>query len=259
MKTLLFLLSFPVLSLARENIFLKDYENKNNKIHKSHFFFTLDSTLLMYKSNINYTGQKSKIKSKDSLPYIGPQFGIGYRFKISEHFSTSSRASVNFLLHRRHDIELASEEIVIPINETEEDNRMYGANIEQVFTYRFKVGNSYYLEPFISVGAGYAYSRNKVEHKYNDFINSEFFRTVVTEEIFFQNFGLGFNILSENGLYMYFRTYKNALTVGRIKEKGSQKLFSSSSNTTSSPIDVNIPVEENRDEFSMALGLGYVF
>lgn len=261
MKLLYFicLFSFSNLSFSQddEELFLfKDFSQENSKVDISHFVFNLDTTMMIYRSNSNYIGNKASVSSSDNVAYIGPKISLGYRFNLFSGISTTSRVSAFYLQQRQRDVEFAREDIELIINQTEEDNKMLGAEISQDLLYRFEISENYYFEPFIQTAIGYAVSRNEFKHTFNDFINTEYYDSKIKENILFQNLSLGFNIFSRNGLLFYFKASKNVFTIGEVSEEGKRKEISS---TVETNFEEKKDVKETRDEYSLSVGFGYIF
>ncbi|MCB9095892.1 MAG: hypothetical protein H6621_12560 [Halobacteriovoraceae bacterium] len=260
------LLGFIVLNAnalyAIDQIIMKDTDVLEEKIYKKHWYFTLDTTLIMYNNPLSYTGSKNTFKSKEHLPYIGPTLAIGYAFPLSSSFWTSTQISGFFYQNKEREIERAKEEYPLSIRDSIVDNKMYGLFISQTFTIRMKMG-SYFFEPFAQIGIGYALANNKLKYTYDDLVNMEEYYVRVDEELAFQNVALGFNILSKNGIYLFTKIQKNLITIGKYEKYGSERAYGDSTFLgTANPI---VPVNEsdnftkNRDEFSASLGFGYIY
>lgn len=240
------------------NVFFRDTNFKNENIKKAHFFFNFETTLLMYKNDNAYIGNFAKVEATDNMAYIGPSLGIGFRFPLISSFSTSSHLSVYQFINRDHQVDKASEEIPVIISEQENSNTLTGAEFAQRFFLRFEVTERSYFEPFFQIGLGYAQARSKYEHYYYDYLKSEYYSSIIKEELLTQNIALGFNIIHLNGIFMIFKIQKNVLTIGERESKVSQFALTANlgtPSTTSSTAKVN----ENRDEYSATLGFGYIF
>ncbi len=240
------------------NIFFREKTFISPNAKKSHFFMNLETSLLMYKSDVSYTGIKASVKATDSLPLIGPSLGFGYRFRWG-NVSTSGQVNLFRYTNRDHFSGKASEEIPVMISEQENDNTITGLEYAQRFYMTFQLSERNLIEPFIQVGLGYAISESKFEHYYYDYENSEYYLATVDEQLLTQNLAIGFNIMNRNGLYFIFKVQKNVLTIGERDTQIAEFAFQGGLGSPSTTADTTVDVNQNRDEFSVTLGAGYVF
>jgi len=265
MKIVILLFSF---SLAAQDIMTKDFTKYSNKMDHSHFSFHSDVSIQTYKSENEMSGfEKSSVTKDDNVTYFGPTLGFSYRFFLNHRISTSSRADGFYYFSNKRDLFQFSEDYPEDVLRNESFNSMYGVKLSQSLIYRIPVGRTVYFEPYVIGSIGFSLVRNSIDYDYDEILNTEGFVSKTKESLINTGVGLGFNIMSKNGLFVYAQGVKNFLSISSSKK--STTTYPWTSGTASNPPDpsanaVSTPesdtnTESSRDEFSASLGFGYVF
>lgn len=246
----------------------KDYTKFTNKMDSNHFSFHSDFSIQTYKSENEMSGfMKANIKKEDSVTYMGPSLGFSYRFFLNHRISTSTRADGFYYFSKKRDLFQFSEDYPEDVLKNENFHTMYGVKASQSLIYRIPVGRTVYFEPYVIGSIGFSLVRNTIDYDYDEILNTEGFVSKTKESLVNTGVGIGFNIMSKNGLFVYAQGVKNFLAISSSKK--STTTYPWSSGTASNPPDreataVSTPeadtnTESSRDEFSASLGFGYVF
>ncbi len=265
MKKLILLLS---LSLGAQDIITKDYTQLSNKMDSNHFSFHSDVSIQTYKSENEMTGfKKASVAKDDSVTYLGPTLGFSYRFFLNHRISTVSRVDGFYYFSKKRDLFQFSEDYPEDVLKKEDSNTMYGAKFSQSLVYRIPVGRKIYFEPYIIGSLGFSLVRNSIDYDYDEILNTEGFVSKTKESLINTGLGVGFNIMSKNGLFVYMQGVKNFLSITNSKKSTTTYPWSSGtaanppnpSTTAVSTPETDTNTDSSRDEFSASLGFGYVF
>jgi|GEM_PF-6880565 len=255
---LLFTLTAQLSYSSVEELIFKDYTDLNTKLNTSHNHFYADVSLMTYKSENSLNAQNFTLVKDDSIVYWGPTIGLGRRFFLNSFLSIAANVEGYYYINNDTDERTYSEEFERTVYLSKNKNRMFGAKTFASLYLRKQVKNVYF-EPFGLLGFGYSFVNNTLDYEYNDLVDKESYDASVKENFRHVFYGLGLNILSRSGLSVYLKASKNLLTIGSSKISGTSEPFNAVDSTSSSKIDRDLSIDENRDELTFTLGFTYIF
>lgn len=235
-----------------------DKEERFINPRKSHWLTTFGFEMMEYTLPYDFDGVK---KDFDEAPtrLLGGRIGVGGEIHLGKGLMTSSRVEGFFMGTAFNKAKNAGpEEVSVEIAYTKDVGQIYGVEGVQSLSYIFdlKTKNPFmdemtylYFEPFVEAGIGIARAFNKKRYKY-DLGTQEDYEQSFTDELLNAKLGVGFNLTSTTGYFLYVKATQNRFDITKRKSKGYDNLDSLNFTDDSADMD---PVT------IFALGGGYKF
>jgi hypothetical protein len=205
-------------------------DSKDFKARASHWYTTFGFEALEYDLPFAYAGAKEKFNTEKRQLY-GGRLGFGREFYLGAGFMTSTRIEGYYMgtlfeSAQTADPGLADEDVAT----IKDSGQIFGGDIIQTLSYLFdfQAKNPFMdtysnmtFEPFAEIGIGRAQAWNKKDYNYN--IPGQ------TEEQYDQSFkddltnvklGLGFNLNSSQGFFLYLKATQNRYNINKRTTDG---------------------------------------
>jgi hypothetical protein len=223
--TIFTLLTFSALAQEASPVALSDgFPEDNRKFNhlKSHFLMSYGFEGLKYETLNDFSGVKSSFKPRDQELW-GGRIGVGSQIYLGARIFTTIKMEAYYLGTLFSEVlNGGSKDSEVKFAYTKKTGQIFGGDIVQQFgaIFDFNPRNPFmdevaYLtfEPYIEVGAGIGYAYNRLNYAYDLGTTDEAYRLRVQDQLLNTRLGVGVNLSSNQGYFLYLRATQNRFKI----------------------------------------------